>query len=69
MSETISISLNGETTQVVPQTLAALLEILGYEAASVATAVDQNFVAKTQREQLQLSDGMKVDIVSPMQGG
>jgi sulfur carrier protein len=69
MSEIISISLNGETTQVAPQTLASLLETLGYEAASVATAVNQNFVAKTQREQLQLSDGMKVDVVSPMQGG
>jgi len=46
-----------------------LLETLGYGAAQVATAVDGEFVPRERRAEQPLREGMRIDIVAPIQGG
>jgi sulfur carrier protein len=46
----------------------ALIE-LGYQEKTVATAVNGQFVAAEARKSAPLSEGDKIEIVAPMQGG
>ena len=63
------IDLNGAEVTTQAQTLAALLDELGFDAASVATALDGQFVARAARATTSVSDGAKIEVLSPMQGG
>ncbi len=49
--------------------LAELLNELGYAGAIVATAVNGQFVAQTNRQQLVIKTGDQVEVLAPMQGG
>ena len=51
------------------QTLAAMLLICGYAGATVATAVNGEFVPAPARAQTKLQDGDRVEVLAPMQGG
>ncbi len=64
-----TVIINGEPHQTQASDLATLLSELGYEAVTLATAVNGRFVAQQQREQMSLSAGMQIDILQPMQGG
>ena len=64
----MKIVLNGNSLETEAQTLSALLEETG-AAACVATAVNEDFVPASKREQHMLEDGDRVEIVAPMQGG
>lgn len=64
----MKISVNGTQTEVFAETLAAVIEELGYGEARVATAVNEAFVPATARD-LALSPGDRVEIVAPRQGG
>ncbi len=63
------IELNGESVTTAAATLAALVEERGLDAASVATALDGCFVPRRARDGAALSDGARIEILSPMQGG
>jgi sulfur carrier protein len=63
------ILVNGDQHDVKPRTLALALEELGYRGKKIATAVNGRFVAAAQRPDTPLSDGDRVEVVAPMQGG
>ena len=59
------IDVNGTSVD----TLADLIAELSFEALSVASAVDGQFVPRDARTAFTLTAGMKVELLSPMQGG
>lgn len=63
------IFLNDDAHEVEPGTLAAALEALGYGGRKIATAVNGRFVAAPARPATTLTDGDRVEVVAPMQGG
>lgn len=63
------IFLNDDAHDVEAATLAAALEALGYSGRKIATAVNGRFVAAPARPVTPLSDGDRVEVVAPMQGG
>lgn len=65
----MKIAVNGQMTVVQGETLAVVLEELGYGAAKVATAVNEGFVPKGGRAAVMLHDGDRLEIVAPQQGG
>ncbi len=65
----MKIRINGKEEVMSSTTLAELLEDLGHEAASVATAVNQEFVSISQRPLCELGDGDSINIIAPMSGG
>ncbi len=65
----MSITVNGERMGTSARTLAELVAALGHDAASIATAVNGEFVARKAREECGLAEGDAVEIVAPRQGG
>jgi sulfur carrier protein len=66
----LNIELNGTPKQIQETTLAQLCEGLGYGPEDkIATAVNGDFIAKDRREATLLSEGDRVEIVAPRQGG
>jgi sulfur carrier protein len=65
----MQIRVNGKELEVTAPTLAALLSELDYEDATVATALNQNFVRKADRMATPLNEGDAVEILVPKQGG
>lgn len=65
----MKLTVNGEAHEVAATTLAELLAALDYEGDWLATAVNSDLVAKANRTKFQLSDGDRIEILSPMQGG
>ncbi|WP_299820418.1 sulfur carrier protein ThiS [uncultured Jannaschia sp.] len=65
----MKITVNGTATEVRAETLAAVLDELGYGDARVATALNEDFVPATTRGETTLSPGDRVEIVAPRQGG
>ncbi len=65
----MQIHVNGKSLDVAAATLAALLLELEYEEGAVATALNQNFVRKSDRDKTPLKEGDAVEILAPRQGG
>ncbi|HEX4051843.1 MAG TPA: sulfur carrier protein ThiS [Steroidobacteraceae bacterium] len=72
----MKIQLNGAWRELTasPQTaaaptLTAMLRVCGYGGATVATAVNGEFVPARARDELHLQDGDRVEVLAPMQGG
>ncbi|GBQ30890.1 sulfur carrier protein ThiS [Acetobacter fabarum] len=65
----MKITVNDEAQDVSATTLAGLIDELGYAGARIATALNGQFVPKTERERAALAAGARVEIVAPMQGG
>ncbi|MFT5278148.1 sulfur carrier protein ThiS [Glaciecola sp. 33A] len=63
------IHVNSEQVNCESLNLAELLNELGYAGAIVATAVNGQFVAQTNRQQLVIKTGDQVEVLAPMQGG
>jgi sulfur carrier protein len=63
------IYVNGDQREIAPGTLALALDALGYGGKKIATAVNGRFVAASVRPGMELSDGDKIEVVAPMQGG
>jgi sulfur carrier protein len=63
------IQVNGKALEVAATTLAGLLRELDFEDALVATALNQTFVRKTERQGTELKEGDLVEILTPRQGG
>jgi len=64
----VKIILNGAARETAAATLAALLDEQGF-GTSVATAVNEAFVAKAARATATLAEGDRIEVLSAMQGG
>lgn len=65
----MKIVVNGETRDVKSSDLAALIVELDFSPEFVATAVNETFVRAKERRICRLSEGDKVEILTPRQGG
>lgn len=65
----MKITVNGEPCDVSADDLDTALTELGYDAARVATAVNEAFVPVTRRAGHPLSPGDRLEVLAPMQGG
>jgi sulfur carrier protein len=63
------IELNGATELTKATTLAELIAERGFAPDTVATAVEGAFVQRSARAETSLRDGLRVEVLSPMQGG
>lgn len=63
------LEVNGEPREVTALTLEDALGELGWGEARVATALNGRFVAKGARPQTDLTEGDRLEVLSPMQGG
>lgn len=61
--------VNGEEVRAEALTLSDLLSELDYQGDWLATAVDGELVAADDRASFSLSQGARIEILSPMQGG
>ncbi|MCO6180162.1 sulfur carrier protein ThiS [Ciceribacter sp. RN22] len=61
--------VNGETVESGAATLADLLTVLEYEGEWLATAVNGELIHREDRPACRLSDGDRIEVLSPMQGG
>ena len=61
----MTLLLNGAPQDVAAKTLAEL----GYGGRIVATAVNGDFVPARKRAETALSEGDRIEVVAPMQGG
>ena len=67
--ETISVMINGETFAAKARRLDVLMSEFSFEGDWLATAVNGELVRREARASFLLSDGDRVEILSPMQGG
>ncbi len=65
----MDIFINGEPARIEAGNLAAALSELGYAGDRIATAVNEEFVATGDRAGLDLANGDRVEVLTPMQGG
>ena len=63
------ILLNGEQAETDARTLADLISSRGLAESAVATAVNGDFVPRQARAATLLTEGDKVELVAPRQGG
>ena len=63
------ILVNGSWREIAAAELAATLEELGYGGRVVSTAVNGEFVATEARVRTALTDGDRIEVLAPMQGG
>jgi sulfur carrier protein len=63
------IHVNGKALEVAAVTLGALLRELDYDDGAIATALNQDYVRKTDRGKTPLKEGDAVEILVPRQGG
>jgi sulfur carrier protein len=65
----VKLVVNGAERDVEARTLAEALAALEYGAAKVATAVNGQFIPVRQRETTPVSEGDRIEILAPRQGG
>jgi len=65
----MKILVNGDLRDVVVPTLAAALDELGYRGKVIATALNGEFISSSLRSSAVLSEGDRVEVLAPMQGG
>lgn len=63
------LTVNGEPRQVGAATVETLLDELGYEGGFVAVAINEEVVRRGRWPEQALSEGDRVEIVTPRQGG
>lgn len=64
-----TIVVNGQTKKTAAGNLVELLVELGYDGASVVTAVDGEFISQQQRRLTQVVNGIAIEVLQPVQGG
>ena len=65
----MKILVNGAWRELRAGELGAAVEELGYGDAIVSTAVNGEFVAMGLRSETQLTDGDRIEVLAPLQGG
>ena len=65
----MKIEVNGEARAISAATVAEALAELGWRDARVATALNGDFLPKAVRETTALTEGDRLEVLAPMQGG
>lgn len=65
----MKILVNGDSREIAASSLEAALNELGYRDCIVATAVNGEFVSVSARMAVALSEGDRLEVLAPMQGG
>ena len=65
----MKITVNAEPREVTATTLADALPELGFTSAALATALNGNFIPRDARPATPLTDGDRLEVLAPMQGG
>ena len=65
----MNIVLNGEPRRVNAAALNEVLAEVGFAGAVVATALNGSFIAAPARAETVLSEGDRLEVIAPMQGG
>jgi sulfur carrier protein len=65
----MKILVNGAWLETGAPDLASALDQLGYRDAIVATAVNGEFVPVAARSCVRISEGDRIEVLAPMQGG
>jgi len=65
----MKIILNGEPREVTASRLSDLMDELGFAGAKVATALNEDFVPAGARADTMLTEGDRLEVLAPMQGG
>ena len=65
----MNIIVNGEDKEISNTKLHEVLIELGYTGKKLATALNGNFVSIEDRVNTALSEGDKIEVLSPQQGG
>ena len=65
----MKIQINGAWREVTAAQLTGALEDLGYGESLVTTAVNGEFVPAAARERTELTEGDRLEVLAPMQGG
>lgn len=63
------ITVNAEPREIHATTLADALPELGFTSQALATALNGNFIPREARHATPLSDGDRLEVLAPMQGG
>lgn len=65
----MKIIVNAKPHEVAATDLQSALQELGFAGSSVATALNGSFVSRSQRAEVPLADGDRLEVLAPMQGG
>ena len=65
----MNIIVNGENRNIINVNLTFALDELGYKEMKLATALNGEFVSVQARDNLNLKEGDKLEVLSPQQGG
>jgi sulfur carrier protein len=65
----MTLIVNGEPREVAAGTLAEALQALDYREAKIATALNGEFVPARARGATPVTDGDRIEILAPRQGG
>jgi len=65
----MKILVNGVWRDTASRDLASALKDFGYGDAAVATALNGEFVPMSSRSDAALTDGDRLEVLAPMQGG
>jgi sulfur carrier protein len=65
----VKILVNGAWCDTAATDLASALEELGYARSTVATALNGEFVPASLRSDATLTEGDRIEVLAPMQGG
>ena len=65
----MNIMINGKNKNIISVNLTFALDELGYKEMKLATALNGEFVSVQARDNLNLNEGDKLEVLSPQQGG
>ncbi|MBZ9798777.1 sulfur carrier protein ThiS [Mesorhizobium sp. ES1-4] len=65
----MKLIVNGQSHEVAAATLAALLVELDFRGSWLATALNGDVVQAKERDRCWLTEGDRIEILSPMKGG
>jgi sulfur carrier protein len=65
----MNLIVNAQPREVTAQTLADVLNELGFTGPAIATALNGQFVPREARQTTALKSGDQLEVLAPMQGG
>lgn len=65
----MNIMINGKNKNITNVNLTFALDELGYKGKKLATALNGEFVSVQSRDNTNLKEGDKLEVLSPQQGG
>ncbi len=65
----MQIIVNADPREIQATTLAEALSELGFTSPALATALNGQFVSRAKRVDTRLTEGDRLEVLAPMQGG